>query len=260
MPDGLLDFENKSIFISGAGGGLGHALVEEALKRGCASVWAGIRDGVSPPTDWESAIKLGILIPVTLEITQAHSVQATAEKIKNLDILVNNAAVCHRGSVLTDPMEHMRHEFEVNYFGPLQVVRAFLPLLKESKGLIVNIGSQLVQSAVPAIGNYCASKSALFAASQALRGDLAEHGVSVCFACPGAVDTKMSEPFPTEKQNPTDAAREIFDAMSITEGMVPVGPQAQALFEKLAKDPLVAERTKARFTYQYFWQEQPRNS
>lgn len=250
-----IDLRGKTIFISGAGAGLGKALVEKAHALGCLSIWAGLRKGASPLPSWSRLVDQGALSCVPFELTCSESMAEAASKIPDLDILINNAAICNRGSIVNDSIDEMRHEFEVNYFGQIAAIQTFLPSLKRRQGLIVNVASQLVHSAVPAIGNYCATKSALLTASQAMRGDLAACGVSVCVVCPGALDTKMSRPFPTKKQDPLEAASEIFKALEVTEGMVPIGQNARSLFEILAHNPLAAERAKRHLTYSFLWPE-----
>ena len=102
-----MNIENKTILITGANRGIGHALVEEALKRGAKLVYAATRQ---PFTHFD-----GRVTPLTLDVTNAEQIQNAVEKVEALDILINNAGVDLHND-LSDRANLERH-LAVNLFG-----------------------------------------------------------------------------------------------------------------------------------------------
>jgi short-subunit dehydrogenase len=178
---------SKTILITGCSGGIGKALALEAKQQGYR-VFATARK----QKDLQELQQLG-LETIALEMTDPESVQQGLKQLSDttgrLDILVNNAGFGVMGPVLDAGAEALRQQFEVNVFAVMELTRACLPLLLESKGLIVNIGSVSGVLTTPFAGVYCASKAALHSLSDALRMELAPLGVRVLTVQPGAIDT-----------------------------------------------------------------------
>jgi NAD(P)-dependent dehydrogenase (short-subunit alcohol dehydrogenase family) len=94
-----------------------------------------------------------------------------------LDLLINNAGYSPREGVIEAAnMTEYRRAFEVNFWGPLQVVQAMMPLLRRSKGRIINTTSASVYMSIPVASAYPASKAALMVFTQHLRMELAPFG------------------------------------------------------------------------------------
>ncbi|MCA1929997.1 SDR family oxidoreductase [Rheinheimera sp.] len=178
---------SKTMLITGCSGGIGKALAIEAKRQGYR-VFATARK----EADLVALQHLG-LETIALEMTEADSVKEAAVQLKQqvgrLDILVNNAGFGVMGPVLDAGAEGLRQQFEVNVFAVMDLTQACLPLLIQSKGLIVNIGSVSGVLTTPFAGVYCASKAALHSLSDALRMELAPLGVRVLTVQPGAIDT-----------------------------------------------------------------------
>ena len=119
---------DKTVLVTGANRGIGQALVEEALGRGAKRVYAGTRQPLAHID--------GRVTPLTLDVTNAEQIQAAVERVESLDVLINNAGIALYDD-LTDFDAIGRH-LAVNLFGMFNVTQAFLPLLKRSKGAIVN--------------------------------------------------------------------------------------------------------------------------
>src|SRR5215469_11407194 len=136
-----MNLENRTILITGANRGIGRALVEEALKRGVKRVYAGTRSSLQHSDKRVTTL--------TLDVTNAEQIQRAVGEIDTLDILINNAGIAMYDD-LTKP-EVIEQHLAVNLFGPLNVTRAFLPLLKRSKGAIVNNISTSALAALPII-------------------------------------------------------------------------------------------------------------
>ena len=123
-----MNIARKTVLITGANRGIGRALVEEALRRGAQRVYAGTRG------PWQHSDKR--VTPLTLDVTNAAQIQRAVGQVDSLDVLINNAGIAMYDD-LSKP-EVIEQHLKVNLFGPLNVTRAFLPLLKRSKGAIVN--------------------------------------------------------------------------------------------------------------------------
>src|SRR5437016_12099669 len=134
-----MNIENKTVLITGANQGIGRALVEEALKRGAKRVYAGTR---SPFQHSDRRVN-----PLTLDVTNAEHIQRAVSEIDTLDILINNAGIAMYDD-LSKP-DVIEQHLAVNMFGPLNVTRAFLPLLTRSKGALVNKLSTSACESVP---------------------------------------------------------------------------------------------------------------
>jgi NAD(P)-dependent dehydrogenase (short-subunit alcohol dehydrogenase family) len=196
--------KDKTILITGANRGIGRALVDEALDRGAARVYAATRTPFTHPD--------GRVRQVTIELTRPDSVRAVAEGIDSLDLLVNNAGIAAYDD-LSDPAV-LQQQLAVNLFGTLDVTQALLPALMRSRGAIVNVVSTAGLAALPFIPSYSISKAATLSLTQALRGLLAASGVRVHAAIPGPVDTDMSKDFIAAKASAQSVAAAIFDGLA----------------------------------------------
>jgi NAD(P)-dependent dehydrogenase (short-subunit alcohol dehydrogenase family) len=190
---------DKTILVTGANRGIGQALVEEALKRGASRVYAGTRQPIVHPDRR--------VTPVTLDVTDPAQIRAAVEQVKSLDILINNAGISLPDD-LSDRAAFEAH-LAVNLYGTYAVTQAFLPLLSESRGAIVNVVSLGAFAAVPVLPAYSASKAAEFSLTQSLRALLAGPGVSVHAVMPGPVDTDMVRSLDVPKSSPESVASAI---------------------------------------------------
>jgi NAD(P)-dependent dehydrogenase (short-subunit alcohol dehydrogenase family) len=115
---------DRAVLVTGAKRGIGQALVDEALRRGAKRVYAGTRQ---PFTHADSRVT-----SLSLDVTDAAQIQAAAERVEPLDVLINNA-----GLALYDDMTDraaIEQQLAMNLFGPLAMTQAFLPLLTRSRG------------------------------------------------------------------------------------------------------------------------------
>jgi NAD(P)-dependent dehydrogenase (short-subunit alcohol dehydrogenase family) len=198
-----MNITNKTILITGANRGIGQALVSEALKRGVKRVYAGTRGA------FQHADKR--VTPLTLDVTSAPQIERAAREIDTLDVLISNAGIALYDD-LSNP-EVIEQHFAVNFFGPFNVTRAFLPQLKRSKGAVVNNLSLVALAALPVIPAYSISKAAAFNMTQSLRALLAGQGVTVHAVVLGPVDTDMNRGFNIPKASPESAAQGIYDGL-----------------------------------------------
>ena len=194
----------RSLLISGANRGIGAALVDEALRRGAARVYAGTRQTLAHTDDR--------VVPVGLDLTEPAQIAAVAQRIDRLDMLINNAGLA-RYDALDDPGVLDEH-LAVNLFGPQALTRALLPELTAAKGAIVNVLSVAALASLPMIPAYSISKAAAFSWTQSLRVLLQARGVAVHAVLSGPVDTDMSRELDIPKAAPAAVARAIFDGVA----------------------------------------------
>ena len=213
-----MQLENKTVLITGANRGIGRALVEEALKRGAKKVYAATR------VPFQHADPR--VTPVTLDVTSAADIQRLLKKIESLDVLVNNAGVAIYDD-LGDPAVVERH-LAVNLFGLLNVTRALLPVLKRSKGAIVNNLSLAGIAPLPVIPGYSLSKAAAANLTQSLRMILASQGITVHAVFIGPTDTDMNRGFDIPKSSPAVTAQGIFEGVVNNEDDIFPDPASQA--------------------------------
>jgi len=213
---------DKTVLVTGANRGLGHALVQEALRRGAKRVYAASRQPLTHPDER--------VTPVVLDVTSPAQIQAAAERVESLDILINNAGVSIPDDLSDRDM--FEQHFAVNLFGTWGVTEAFLPSLISSSGAVVNVVSLGALAAVPVLPAYSTSKAAAFSLTQSLRALLAGRGVEVHAVLPGPIDTDMVRDLPIPKTAPEPVAQGIFDGVENGD-------------EEIFPDPMSAMMTEA---------------
>ncbi len=184
----------RSVLVTGASAGIGHALVLRLDKMGFR-VFGTVRR----PPDAEALERAtgGNVRPVLMDITVPETVAAAKLEVAacvetdGLHALVNNAGAIYGGPAEFQDLDVVRQQLEINLIGHIAVTQAFLPLLRMGRGRIINVGSGHRFAPAPFVAAYCASKSGLGAFSDALRMELMQWGISVVMVDPGATDTPM---------------------------------------------------------------------
>lgn len=176
-----------AIFVTGASSGIGRATAERLVKAGY-DVIPGLRrpDALPEP----------VKEPVTIDLADRGSIGPATQQVLDradghLVGLVNNAGYTVSGPCEALDTDDWRAQFEVNLFGHIEVTRALLPALLANKGRVVNVGSIGGRMSSPFIGPYNSSKFAVRAWTDALRMELAPHGVRVSLIEPGSIDTPL---------------------------------------------------------------------
>ena len=234
-----MNIENSVALVTGANRGLGAAIVDALLAGGVRRVYAGVRQ---PDKMTQASPKV---VPIQLDITNASEVQAAAERCRDVQILVNNAGVAAAQPLLkaSDPNAAER-EMRVNFFGTLQMCRAFAGVLvANGGGAIVNVLSILSHVNRPSVGSYSASKAASFSLTQALRAELPE--TLVIGVLPAFLDTDMAKRVPLPKLPPSAVAEQIVEALADEIEDVYPG-EAGEIVERLRAEPKVVEWQFAR--------------
>lgn len=198
-----MNIANKTVLITGGNRGIGRALVDEALRRGAKRVYAGTRGELQRCHER--------VTPLTLDVTSASDIKQAVDQIDTLDVLVNNAGIAIYDD-LTNP-EVIEKHLAVNVFGLFKMTSAFLPLLRRSKGAIVNNLSMVALAPLPVIPAYSLSKAAAFNMTQSMRALLARQNITVHAVLLGPIDTDMNRGFEIPKASPESAALHIFDGL-----------------------------------------------
>jgi NAD(P)-dependent dehydrogenase (short-subunit alcohol dehydrogenase family) len=214
-----VNIADKTILITGASRGIGRALIDEALRRGAQRVYAGTR-GPLPHSDPR-------VTAVKLDVTSAEDIQRALASIDRLDLLINNAGIAPYDDLSN--AEILERTFAVNLFGMLNVTRAFLPLLKRSRGAVVNHLSLVALAALPLIPAYSISKAAALNLTQSLRALLAADGVKVHGVVLGPIDTDMNRGLDIPKATTASAARGILDGLERGEEDIFPDPASQSV-------------------------------
>jgi len=141
---------------------------------------------------------------------------------------------------------------QTNYYAPMNLTHAFLPLLRQSKGAIINISSIAGISCFPSIGPYSATKAALHSLTQGLRTELDADDIMVAGVYPGPIDTRMAEEFEMEKAPPSQVAERTFDG--IEKGDVTIMPDAfsEQMYTAFLNSPADIEQIFADMHREYF--------
>jgi len=194
---------NRVAIVTGASRGLGEVIATVLAERGYHLV---INAKMAEPLHrvaeslWNRGVRV---VPVDGDITDASKrgrLVDAARDLGGLDLLVNNASMLGRIGPLADfDVPSLGRIMPVNAGAPLALIQLALPLLKERRGLIVNITSDAAHGAYPGWGPYGASKAALELITKTLAAELRDAGVSAVLVDPGDMRTRMhQEAFPNE--------------------------------------------------------------
>lgn len=237
-----MNIKGAVALVTGANRGLGKAFVEALQEAGAAKIYATARNAES--LSGLVAGDSGRIVPIALDVTNAEQVQAAVRAAGDVTLLINNAGVAVFGGFISTPdAGGARHEMEVNYFGTLDVARAFAPVLKRNGGgAIINLGSIASHVNFPALGPYSASKAAVHSLTQGIRAELSAQGTLVTGVYPGPVETDMAKDLDAPKVPPRQIAEAALKAVAEgTEDVFP-DPMAEELRGGLLQDPKAVEK------------------
>ena len=200
-----MDVEGSTAIVTGANRGLGKAIVAELLSRGVAEVYAGARD----PEKVQATDPRVVPRPHRRHRPRL-GVRPRGRWPTDVDLLVNNAGISDGTSVFgPDGVESLRRQLETNALGPLQMTRAFAPILESNGGgFVVNVLSVALPDVFfPSTSGYSASKAAAWSITNSTRGELKAQGTHVVGVHVGYLETDMAPeasraPRPTRPTSP----------------------------------------------------------
>ena len=181
---------SKVVLITGASSGLGLTTALYLHKKG-HTVYGTSRK----PERYDQQHPFSFL---TLENADSESIRRCFKSVLDqsgrLDVLINNAGVGMIGPMEEIELNAVRQHFEVNCFGPLQLMQAVLPQMRlQGEGLIINITSIAADIGLPFRGSYSAAKGALERMSEALRMETKGHGIRICNVAPGDFASNIAD-------------------------------------------------------------------
>lgn len=233
--------EGSVVVVTGANRGIGLGFVREALDRGAAKVYAGVRD-LNSVTD--ELRETGAEI-IALEVTSAEDIAAAAAHCTDATVLINNAGLHANDRLIkaNDP-DAARREMEVNYFAPLATTRAFAPVIaanaKKSgaSGSIVNVLSLAAMAPTAFMGGYSTSKGAALYLSGITRAELGPDNITCTSLIVGSVDTRMADHVQGKKEDPRDIAKAGLKAMERGDWTCDTDRMAWESRARMAIDPV----------------------
>lgn len=179
---------SKVVLITGGSSGIGKSIGEFLHHKGF------IVYGTSRNPD---TVKNSVFPLVALDVRNPESIQAAVAKIiattGRLDVVINNAGVGITGPLEEIPTSEIKNNFETNFFGPIEVMKAVLPQMRQQKsGLIINVTSIAAYMGLPYRSVYSASKGALELITEALRMEVKSFGIHITNVAPGDFATNIA--------------------------------------------------------------------
>jgi NAD(P)-dependent dehydrogenase (short-subunit alcohol dehydrogenase family) len=185
----------KVVAITGAGNGIGRALALASATRGAQLALSDIREEPLQETARLVEKAGGRAVIRVVDVAKRDEVEAwaaaAAAELGGVDVIINNAGVALLDTLEDVPYEEFRWVFDILFWGVVHGTRAFLPLVRARKGVVVNLGSIHSFIAAPNNGPYCSAKSAVRGFCDALREEVRDAGVQVLLVMPGGIKTEI---------------------------------------------------------------------
>jgi NAD(P)-dependent dehydrogenase (short-subunit alcohol dehydrogenase family) len=203
-----MNIENSVVLVTGANRGIGLAFARELLARGARKVYAAARDPATVTLPGAQALRL--------DVTQPEDIAAAALAAGDVNLVINNAGIAQAGGFLASDSEAVaRRLFETNFFGVLNVSKAFAPVLKANGGgALVNVLSVASWVNGGELAAYSASKSAAWSLTNALRHELAGQKTQVLGLHMAYVDTDLTRGFDVPKTSAEEIVQRALDGLA----------------------------------------------
>lgn len=227
--------ENKTIFLTGANGGLGTAFVKALVALNPKKLYCSARNAQTLQKTQTLSERIEV---IELDITDETAVKTMLGKIKKIDVLINNAGANTNTRLFNDTAIDM----QVNLFGTMNICKALFEQLKINKAQVINISSILALVNLPLMAEYCISKSALHSFTQALRAELTSYGCEVYEVFPGPIETRMTEDSPIPKTKPEEIVKAVLDGVQKKEFEIFPDAFSQIISKRLKEEPEVVAK------------------
>lgn len=198
---------NSVVLVTGANRGIGLAFAQALLARGARKVYAAARDPATVTLPGVEALQL--------DVTQPEEVAAAVQRASDVTLVINNAGIAQPGGFLVQDSEEVaRRIFETNFFGVLNVSKAFAPVLKANGGgALLNVLSVASWVNGGELAAYSASKSAAWSLTNALRHELASQKTQVVGLHMAYVDTDLTRGLEAPKSSAEDIVQSALDGL-----------------------------------------------
>ncbi|WP_277209155.1 SDR family oxidoreductase [Isoptericola croceus] len=227
-----MDVTGQIALVTGANRGIGRQFVLELLDRGASRVYATARRPESLDFD-DSRV-----VPLRIDLLDHESVAQAAAVAQDVTLLVNNAGIATGASLVTGDRAEVRREMDTHFWGTLDMIRAFHPVLATNGGgAIVNILSALSWFVAPGTGSYAAAKAAEWNMTNGVRLELAAHGTLVQGVLLGAADTDIAAGYDGPKIDAREVPRRSLDGLATGSIEVVVDDWTAMVKASLAGDP-----------------------
>ncbi|WP_119696570.1 SDR family oxidoreductase [Microbacterium halotolerans] len=203
-----MNVTDQIALVTGANRGIGRQFVLELLERGVSKVYATARRPES--LDFDDTR----VVPLRLDLFDHESVVEAASTARDVTLLVNNAGIATGAALITGDLAEIRREMDTHFWGTLDVIREFSPVLAANGGgAIVNVLSALSWFASPGAGAYAAAKAAEWNMTNAVRLELEAQGTLVQGVLLGAADTDITASYDGPKVDPREVPRRALDGL-----------------------------------------------
>jgi NAD(P)-dependent dehydrogenase (short-subunit alcohol dehydrogenase family) len=182
----------RSAVITGAGGGLGRDLALQLAAKGYVVFGTALAPGEVQDLRGASGGRVSLTV---CDMTKPEAVKAWAGGVSDalgdsgLDLLINNAGILTPGPIELLPLDAIRREFDVNVFGALSVINAYLPALRKARGRVVQVSTWTASVPLPFNGPSGASKAAMEVFAAVYRAELKAFGIDFVVAIAGNMRT-----------------------------------------------------------------------
>jgi short-subunit dehydrogenase len=233
----LVQISGSTVLLTGATGGLGHAIARALRARGAELIISGRRGEVLEPLAGELSAR-----SLVVDLSVPAEVERLAQDAGEVDILVANAALPAAGTLDSFSVEEIDRALDINLRAPIVLAHALSPgMVTRGKGHLLFMSSLAGKAATPATALYNASKYGLRGFASALRADLRASGVGVSAVFPGFIrdagmfaDAEVKLPPGVGTRTPDDVARAVVGAIEHNRGEVDVAPLPLRASAKLA--------------------------
>jgi len=241
------NMEKRAVLITGCDTGFGNALSQTLSQQGIV-VFAGCLTSVG--VEALNAKGIAKLHPFELNVTSEESVNAAVATVKDLlaskyqneqklSVIVNNAGVLRAGVFELQPASHWKLQLDVNVLGMALTSKAFMPLLRDSKGRIINVASVAGRLGTNGTSSYNASKFAVEGMSDSMRRELSCWGIEVVIIEPGIMKTPLWD-VPMQEADPSAVWNLLNDEQKAVYGeqfFKDCQKEGHQLVEKVGGDP-----------------------
>jgi short-subunit dehydrogenase len=192
------EIRGRRFLITGASGGIGRSLAEQAAQGGARLALAArsqnVLEELASSLRQRQADVHVVPGDISREADRARILETAVERLGGLDVLVNNAGICAWGHFAGSTEEVLRQIMEVNFFAPVELIRRAIPILERGQQpAVVNVASMCGRRGMPAWPEYSASKFALCGMSEALRGELVRYDIDLLLIVPGLTKTNLQK-------------------------------------------------------------------